>query len=143
MHFHHGHDHDCHRVQQQMGRAFAIGVLLNAAFVAIELTCGFWVGSLALIADAGHNLSDVLGLGLAWGASYLATKKPSGRRTYGLGRTSILAALANGILLFVAVGAIAVEAINRLRQPEAVGSATMIWVAGVGVVVNTVTALLF
>src|SRR4051812_12705175 len=109
---HHGHDHDCQSVQRRTGRAFAIGVLLNAVFVAIELGCGFWAGSLALIADAGHNLSDVLGLALAWGASYLARRKPSGRRTYGLGRTSILAALANGILLFVAVGAIALEAIN-------------------------------
>jgi cobalt-zinc-cadmium efflux system protein len=130
-------------MDQGAGKAFAIGTLLNAVFVAIELTCGFWVGSVALVADAGHNLSDVLGLLLAWGASYLARRKPSGRRTYGLRRTSILAALANAILLFIAVGAIAVEAINRLRQPESVGSTMMIWVAGLGVIVNTITALLF
>ena len=99
-----------------MTRAFAIGVALNAAFVLIEATCGFLSGSLALLADAGHNLSDVLGLLLAWGASYLARRKPTGRRTYGWGRTSILAALVNGVLLYVAVGAIAWEAVGRFAR---------------------------
>src|SRR5262245_14482206 len=100
-----------HHAPRSFGRAFAIGVCLNAAFVAIEFGAGVWAGSLALVADAGHNLSDVLGLLLAWGASYLARRKPSGRRTYGLRRTSILSALANAILLLVAVGAIAWEAV--------------------------------
>jgi cobalt-zinc-cadmium efflux system protein len=132
-----------HHAPQNYGRAFAIGIALNASFVAIELAAGIWAGSLALVADAGHNLSDVLGLLLAWGASYLVRRKPSGRRTYGLRRTSILAALANAILLLVAVGAIAWEAVHRLAQPEAVASLAIIWVAAAGVVVNTVTALLF
>lgn len=143
MHLHHGHDHSSCHASRNPGRAFAIGAVLNAAFVAIELAFGFWAGSLALIADAGHNLSDVLGLLLAWGASYLARRRPSGRRTYGLRRTSILAALANGILLLMAVGAIAWEAVLRLWQPETVAGTAMIWVAGVGVIVNTLTALLF
>src|SRR6188472_3398133 len=95
-----------HHAPRDFGRAFAIGVALNSTFVGIELAAGIWAGSLALVADAGHNLSDVLGLLLAWGASYLARKKPSGRRTYGLRRSSILAALGNAILLLVAVGAI-------------------------------------
>lgn len=137
--------HNCHHhhAPKDFGRAFALGVGLNAAFVAIELGAGMWAGSLALVADAGHNLSDVLGLLLAWGAAYLARRKPSGRRTYGWRRTSILAALGNAILLLVAVGAIAWEAVHRLAQPEAVASSTIIWVAAAGVVVNTVTAMLF
>ncbi len=132
-----------HHAPRDFGWAFAIGVGLNAVFVAIELSAGLWAGSLALVADAGHNLSDVLGLMLAWGASYLARRKPSGRRTYGFRRTSILAALGNAILLLVAVGAIAWEAVHRFAQPEAVASTAIIWVAATGVVVNTVTALLF
>lgn len=132
-----------HHAPSNFGWAFAIGVGLNAAFVAIELSAGLWAGSLALVADAGHNLSDVLGLLLAWGASYLVRRKPSGRRTYGFRRTSILAALGNAILLLVAVGAIAWEAVHRFVQPEAVASAAIIWVAAAGVAVNTVTALLF
>lgn len=137
--------HNCHHhhAPKDFGQAFALGVGLNAAFVAIELGAGMWAGSLALVADAGHNLSDVLGLLLAWGAAYLARRKPSGRRTYGWRRTSILAALGNAILLLVAVGAIAWEAVHRLAQPEAVASSTIIWVAAAGVVVNTVTAMLF
>src|SRR5256885_16652660 len=107
MHLHHGHDHDHSHSPTDMARAFPIGVALNAAFVLIESTCGVLSGSLALLADAGHNLSDVLGLLLAWGASYLVRRKPSGRRTYGWGRTSILAALVNGLLLYVAVGRVA------------------------------------
>jgi len=142
MHMHHGHDHaSC--AASRATRAFAIGIVLNTAFVVIELVFGLLAGSLALVADAGHNLSDVLGLMLAWGASLLARRKPSGRRTYGFGRTSILAALANAILLLIAIGAIAWEAVLRLRQPEPVASATMIWVAGIGVAINTATALLF
>jgi cobalt-zinc-cadmium efflux system protein len=123
--------------------AFALGVTLNAAFVLVEASCGFYFGSLALLADAGHNLSDVLGLLLAWGASYLAQRRPSSRRTYGLGRTSIMAALANGLLLLMAVGAIAWEAIGRLMHPAALLPVPMIVVAALGVVINTATAFLF
>jgi len=140
---HHGDHHEHRHSPPSATPAFAIGVGLNAAFVGIELTCGIVTGSLALVADAGHNLSDVLGLLLAWGASYLARRRPTGRRTYGLRRTSILAALANALLLLVAVGAIAWEAVGRLRQPEPVAPTAVIFVAGIGVVVNTLTALLF
>src|SRR5262245_30438131 len=94
----HGHADDHGHDSVQMGRVFSIGVALNAAFVVIEAAFGVWAGSLALLADAGHNLSDVLGLLLAWGASYLARQRPSSRRTYGLRRSSIMAALANGLL---------------------------------------------
>jgi len=137
---HHGHHH---APPTTFSSAFAIGVGLNAAFVLVEAAFGFWADSLALLADAGHNLSDVLGLLLAWGASYLARRRPSSRRTYGLRRSSILAALANALLLLVAVGAIAWEAIGRLRQPGSVVPTAVIVVAGVGVVINTLTALLF
>jgi len=123
--------------------AFAIGVALNGAFVLIEAACGFYFGSLALVADAGHNLSDVLGLLLAWGASYLSLRRPSSRRTYGLRRTSIMAALANGLLLLIAVGAIGWEAVGRLLHPAPVLPMPMIVVAAIGVVINTATALLF
>lgn len=123
--------------------AFAIGVGLNTVFVLIEAAFGLAFGSLALVADAGHNLSDVLGLLLAWGASYLARKRPSGRRTYGLRRTSIMAALGNALLLLVAVGAIAWEATHRLLQPSPVAPLAIIVVAAIGVVINTATALLF
>jgi cobalt-zinc-cadmium efflux system protein len=139
----HGDHHDHHISVPAGSPAFAIGVGLNAAFVLIEGACGFFAGSLALLADAGHNLSDVLGLLLAWGATCLARRRPSGRQTYGLRRSSIVAALINGLLLFIAVGVIAWEAIGRLRRPEPVGSSTVIIVAAIGVVVNTLTALLF
>ncbi len=124
-------------------RAFAIGVGLNLAFVAVEAAYGLRAHSLALVADAGHNFSDVLGLLLAWGAAYLAVVKPSVRRTYGLRRTSILAALGNALLLLIAVGAIAWEAVNRLQRPEVVASGVVIVVAVIGIVINTATALLF
>lgn len=140
---HHGHEHGCRHETSQHGRAFGIGVALNTAFVAIEAGFGFFSGSLALLADAGHNLSDVLGLLLAWGASYLGRLPPSGRRTYGFGRSSILAALANALLLLVAVGAISWEAVRRFSQPAAVHSTAVIVVACVGVLINTLTALLF
>ncbi len=143
MHLHHPHDHSHSHSPVSATRAFAIGVALNGAFVVIEAACGLMSGSLALLADAGHNLSDVLGLLLAWGASYLARQKPTGRRTYGWGRTSILAALINGVLLYVGVGAIALEAIGRLTHPAAVAPLTMIVVAAIGAVINTLTALLF
>src|SRR4051812_23149404 len=143
MHLHHGDHHNHGYASAAMTRAFAIGVALNAGFVLVEAACGFLSGSLALLADAGHNLSDVLGLLLAWGASYLAGRKPSGRRTYGWGRTSILAALVNGVLLYVAVGAIAWEAIGRMARTTPVAPLTMIFVAAIGAIINTLTALLF
>jgi cobalt-zinc-cadmium efflux system protein len=118
-------------------------VVLNVGFVVVEAACGIWSGSLALLADAGHNLSDVLGLLLAWGALALSRRRPSPRRTYGLGRTSIMAALANGLILLVAVGAITWEAVGRLMHPAPVASTTVIVVAAFGVIINTATALLF
>lgn len=123
--------------------AFAWGVGLNLAFVVAEAAFGLLAGSLALLADAGHNLSDVLGLLLAWGAAYLATLPTTDRRTYGWRRSSILAALANALLLVAAVGAIAWEAVHRFGDPGPVAGWTVIAVAAVGTVVNTVTALLF
>ena len=140
-HGHGGHGH--HHAPADMGRAFAIGVGLNLAFVTVEAGFGLAVGSLALVADAGHNLSDVLGLLLAWGAATLAKRSPSGRRTYGWRKSSVIAALANAVLLLVAVGAIAWEAVRRLQAPEPVEGLTVAAVAGVGIVVNGTTALLF
>ena len=126
-----------------MGWAFAIGVVLNTGFVAAEVAAGLWTGSLALLADAGHNLSDVLSLLLAWGAAVLAKRAPSGRRTYGLRKATILASLANAVLLLVAVGAIVSEAAHRLREPAGVDSDIVMLVAGLGVLINGVTAALF
>src|SRR5262245_54325154 len=143
MSHHHSDHHDRGHLQTSPTAAFAIGVALNAAFVTVELTCGIVAGSLALVADAGHNLSDVLGLLLAWGASYLARRRPGGRRTYGLRRTSIMAALANGIFLLIAVGAIAWEAVQRLLHPAPVAPLAVIAIAAIGVAINTATALLF
>jgi cobalt-zinc-cadmium efflux system protein len=139
----HSHHHDHHHAPRDYGAAFAVGVALNLAFVLIEAAAGLWAGSLALLADAGHNLSDVLGLLVAWGASFLARRRPSARRTYGLGRASIMAALGNALLLLLAVGAIGWEAIQRLMHPTAAAALPVIVVAGIGVVVNTLTALLF
>jgi cobalt-zinc-cadmium efflux system protein len=124
-------------------RAFAIGTGLNVGFVVVEFALGLAANSLALLADAGHNLSDVLGLLLAWGARYLAGRRPTERRTYGLRRSTILAALLNAVLLLIAVGAITWEALGRLARSAPVSGGTVIAVAAVGVAVNTVTALLF
>lgn len=140
---HHGHDHDGHPALGNFNRAFLLGTALNIGFVAVEITLGLMTQSLALIADAVHNLSDVMGLLLAWGASYLSLQPPSQRYTYGLRRTSILAALLNGGLLLVAMGGIAWEAIHRLRDPGQVNGATLIWVAAIGVAINGLTAWLF
>ena len=137
------HDHRHTHSAPDYGRAFAVGIALNLGFVLAEAVFGLRAHSLALLSDAGHNLSDVLGLLLAWGASHLSQRKPSARRTYGLRRSSILVALANAILLLLAVGGIAWEALRRFGHPEAVAGTTVIWVAAVGVVVNAVTALLF
>lgn len=134
-------DHDHGSVDYN--RAFAFGVALNVGFVIVEAAYGIMAGSLALLADAGHNLSDVLGLLLAWGANYLVKRKPTERRTYGWRKSSILAALINAVILLVALGGIAWEAIRRLGTPVPVTGKTIIFVALVGVVVNTATALLF
>lgn len=135
------HDHNHKTVNYN--RAFAIGVLLNTIFVVIEAVYGIAAGSMALLADAGHNLSDVLSLLLAWGASWLATKPATGKRTYGFRKTTIMASLTNAIVLLFAVGAIAWEAIGRILEPKPVEAVTVIVVAGIGVVINSVTAWLF
>ena len=135
--------HDHHHRFMNYDRAFALGVALNVGFVIVEAAYGIMAGSLALLADAGHNLSDVLGLLLAWGANYLVRRKPTGRRTYGWRKSSILAALINAVILLFALGGIAWEAIRRLGAPVPVAGKTIIFVALAGVVINTVTALLF
>ena len=134
---HHNHQSD------NYNRAFALAVGLNVVFVGVEAGYGLWANSLALLADAGHNLSDVLGLLIAWGASLLAKRKPSPRRTYGLRRVTILASLLSALLLLTALGAMAWEAINRLHTSTSVPGLTIIIVAGIGVVINTLSALLF
>jgi cobalt-zinc-cadmium efflux system protein len=139
----HSHGHGHAPPQGSHGRAFAIGILLNSAFVLVEAAFGLLSGSMALVADAGHNLSDVLSLLIAWGASVMATRPASARYTYGLKSSTILAALANAALLLVAIGAILFETIDRLFDPAPVEGWTMIAVAGVGIVINTVTALMF
>jgi cobalt-zinc-cadmium efflux system protein len=145
----HGHDHGHHHgpghvhAPADFGRAFAIGIVLNSAFVVIEAAYGLISGSMALVADAGHNLSDVLGLLIAWGATILSKRSPNTRFTYGLKSSSILAALINAALLLVAVGAIALETVQRFLDPQPVNSGTMIAVAAIGIVINTGTALLF
>ena len=139
----HGHGHGHAHAPADFGRAFAIGVALNTAYVVLEGVFGLLSGSLALLADAGHNLSDVFGLLLAWGASWLAKRRPTDRRTYGYKRGPILASLANAAILLIAVGAITWEAVHRLITPEPVATGTIIWVAAAGVVVNAGTAWLF
>jgi cobalt-zinc-cadmium efflux system protein len=139
----HSHDHGHGRAPANHGTAFAIGVALNLAFVAVEATYGFLSGSMALVADAGHNLSDVLSLALAWGASVLARRAPSGRYTYGYKSSTILAALANAGLLLVAIGGIAFETLNRIGSPPEVEGRIMMIIAGIGIVINGATALLF
>jgi cobalt-zinc-cadmium efflux system protein len=136
---HHGHQHG----PRPEERGFATGIALNLGFVLLEAAAGLLAGSMALLADAAHNLSDVLGLLLAWGAVRLARRQPGGRRTYGWHRGTILAALANAMLLLVAVGAIAVESVQRLLDPAPVATGMMLWVAAAGVLVNAGTALLF
>ncbi len=135
--------HTHHHAASNYNQAFAIGVSLNIVFVVIEATYGILTDSLALVADAGHNLSDVLSLLLAWGANVLATRKPTPRRSYGFRRVTILASLLSGILLLMALGAIAWEAVGRLDAPRPVSGVTIIVVAGIGVIINAATALLF
>ena len=144
----HDHQHDhahSHGISSAApkGRAFAIGVALNLGFVLLEVVYGLLANSLALLADAGHNFGDVLGLLLAWGATVLAARAPTRKFTYGLRGATILAALGNAMLLLLAVGAIVLEAIQRLRAPAPVEAGIVIWVALAGVAVNTATALLF
>ena len=135
----HGHSH----APAEFGRAFLVGIVLNTAFVIVEAAFGFLSGSMALVADAGHNLSDVLSLALAWAAAAAAKKPASARFTYGYKSSTILAALANAGLLLVAVGAILFETVGRIAEPPAVQGETMVWVAAVGIAINTATALLF
>ena len=125
------------------GRAFLIGIILNTGFVILEATYGWLSGSMALIADAGHNLSDVLALLLAWGASVAAKKPATSRFTYGYKSSTILAALANAGLLLVAIGAIAFETFNRMAEPAPVQGMTMVIVAGIGIAINAGTAMMF
>lgn len=127
----------------RVGRAFAVGFALNLTFVAVEIGFGIGARSLALLSDAGHNFGDVLGLLLAWWASRLARRIPTQRRTYGLRRSTVLAALANAILLLVAVGGIVLEALRRFGHPAPVVGGTVSMVAAAGVVINSATALLF
>ncbi len=141
----HSHKHgDAHHHEPvNFGRAFAIGIVLNVGFVAVEVTYGFLARSIALLADAGHNLSDVLSLMLAWGAAILSRRLPSQSFTYGLRSSSIIAALVNAVLLLVVTGGIAWETMQRLMNPAPVVAETIVWIASLGVLVNTATALLF
>ncbi len=138
----HSHNHHHHEVNNY-NRSFSIGIVLNVIFVIIEVGYGLYADSLALIADAGHNLSDVMSLLLAWGASYLATKHPTHTRTYGLRKVTIMASLLSSVLLFIALGGIAWESLERLSSPQPVDGVIIIVVAAIGVVINTATALLF
>jgi cobalt-zinc-cadmium efflux system protein len=139
----HGHGHGHVHAPANFGKAFALGITLNTALVLAEATYGYIGNSTALLADAGHNLSDVLGLVIAWGASIAARRAPSGRFTYGFRASTILAALANAVFLLVATGAIGWEAILRLREPEPVAGITVMVVAGIGILINGFTAWLF
>jgi cobalt-zinc-cadmium efflux system protein len=146
----HSHDHDAHthgdahvHAPASFGKAFAIGITLNLGFVVIEALYGLMSNSVSLLADAGHNLSDVLGLSVAWLGSVLATRAPTARFTYGMRGSSILAALFNAVFLLVTVGGLSWEAIRRLGSPEPVAGRTMMAVAAIGILVNAVTAWLF
>jgi cobalt-zinc-cadmium efflux system protein len=150
----HHHDHEPHDghphglgghvpAPADFGKAFAIGIALNAAYVVAEAAYGIAANSLALFADAGHNLSDVLALAAAWGAIQLSRRRPSGRYTYGLGSSTILAALVNAVVLLVVTGGIAWEAIRRLVTPEEAAGLTIVTVAAIGIAINGLTALLF
>lgn len=145
-HHHHGHSHGHHdhdHAPANYGFAFGFGIALNTLFIIIEVIYGLVGDSLALLADAGHNLSDVLGLVIAWIAFWLGKKAPTSKRTYGFKKSSILAALFNAVFLLVAIGAIAWEAVQRFSSPAPVAGKTVIMVALIGIIINTVTALLF
>src|SRR3954470_8442582 len=139
----HGHHHGHSHAPANFGRAFAIDIALNAGFVIVEWLFGIAAHSLALLADAAHNLGDVLSLLLAWGATRLAQRRPSGRFTYGLRGSSILAALLNGLALMLVTGGLAWEAVRRISEPEPVAGGLVIAVSLVGVAVNGFTAWLF
>lgn len=139
---HHDHDHTHHHVANY-DRAFATGITLNVLFVLVEAYFGWQADSLALLSDAGHNLSDVLGLLIAWGGFYLARLRPNQRHTYGLGRATMMAAMFNALLLLVVVGGIVLEAIDRLAAPVPVQGGTVMLVAAAGVAINGFTAWLF
>src|SRR4051812_17982458 len=140
----HDHDHAHHAGEHGLrGSAFAIGIAFNLVFVVIEVVAGILAQSMALLADAGHNLSDVLALGVAWTASMLARREPSVRFTYGLRSSSILAALFNAALLLLVTGGIAWEAVKRLVTPVAVAGETVVWIALLGIVINGASAMLF
>ena len=135
--------HDHNHQAGKYNRAFAIGIALNSVFVIIEVVYGLVAESMALLADAGHNLNDILSLLLAWGASFLATRSATEQRTYGFRKTTILASLASAILLLVAMGGITLEATGRFSNPKPVEGMTIIVVAAIGVIINAITALLF
>lgn len=155
-HHHHGHDHGGHSHGHAHGLGghhhgpvdtgdwrYAVGLLINLAFVFVEFGAGVWSNSTALMADAGHNLSDVLGLAMAGGAAWLARLAATSRKTYGYGKATVLAALGNALLLIFACGAIALEAVRRFAEPAPVQSGLIMAVASVGFVINLATALLF
>ena len=142
-HDHAGHAHVHNHAPADFGRAFIIGIVLNTIFVIAEVVYGVLAKSLALVSDAGHNASDVLGLLLAWGAYLASRRRPSQKHTYGLRRSSILASLTNAVLLLIALGAIIWEAVHRFSQPAPVAGGTVIWVALLGIAVNGLTAFLF
>ena len=139
----HSHSHAHSHAPASFGRAFAIGIALNLGFLAVETVFGFIANSMALLADAGHNLSDVLGLVVAWAGAIMARKASSPRFTYGLKKAPILAALANSLFLVIAVGAIGAEAVRRLIHPSPTHGATVVVVAAIGILINGGTALLF
>lgn len=141
-HHGHGHSHHHHHHGDAPTRAIALATVLNIVFVVVEVTAGLISGSLALLADAAHNLGDVLGLFLAWGAMHLAQRQPSQRRTFGFRKSTILAALANAMLILITVGGIAWEAVQRISQPAPVEGSIVIWVAAIGVLINTGSAML-
>lgn len=142
---HHEHSHSLGggHAPKTFGKAFAIGIFLNLGFVLAEAGYGYASNSLALMADAGHNFSDVVGLALAWFAIWLGTRKPSKLYTFGLGQTSILAAFFNALLLLVAVGGILWEAVVRFQHPQPVIGSAVIYVAAVGILINAGTAFMF
>jgi cobalt-zinc-cadmium efflux system protein len=142
-HGHHDHHHGHSHAPKSFDGAFAIGVVLNTGFVIAQILYGLAAHSMALLADAVHNFGDVFGLLIAWGAVWLGRRTPTSERTYGWGRSSILASLTNAVVLLLGCGAIAVGALQRLMDPQPVVETTVIWVAAVGIVINGATALLF
>ena len=139
----HTHHHHPKPDFNHLNKAFTVGIILNLGFVAVELGSGFWLDSLALISDAGHNFSDVISLVLAMLAFKLAKVKPSGKYTYGYKKSTVLVSLLNACILLVAVGIILAESIKKLGRPEELEGSTIAWIAGVGIVINAFTAWLF